>query len=170
MLSYTKFSMEVNKKVAEVWPLLAKLTQDFPELRFVLGRKFMFRPTRTIVIEKTIFEQKNESGRAGKKVDDLCKNEQIFYDLRLLHEVGHALLEHKNCSNELDRIKKERSAWEKAQALSYIYNIAYDKEFVEAELDSYRDWLEQKTRCPECGMVRCRDHKGCLRCPICEMF
>lgn len=161
--------MEVNKKAAKSWSLLEKLCTDYPKLRFVTGRKFMFRPPRTIVIEQKFFEQKMFTKEREEAVVDPCRSEQIFYDLRLLHEVGHALLEHKDCSSELDRIKKERSAWEKAQALSYIYNVPYDKEFVEAELDSYRDWLERKLRCPECGMARYSDRGGVLRCPSCEI-
>lgn len=155
--------------MAQCWPLLAKLRQDYPQLKFMTGRKFMYRPPRTIVIEKQVFEQKIDTENVTDFRNHPCNSEQNFYNLRLLHEMGHALLEHKNCSDEIDRIKKERSAWEKAQALSYIYSVPYDKEFVEAELDSYRDWLEQKTRCPECGMTRYCDKKGNLRCPGCEI-
>lgn len=161
--------MEVSKKAAKVWPLLKKLSTDYPDLKFVTGRKFMFRPPRTIVIEQKIFEQENSTKTKVDGADDPCKIEQNFYDMRLLHEVGHALLEHRNCSSEHDRIKKERSAWEKAQALSYIYSVPYDKDFVEAELDTYRDWLERKMRCPECEAAQYVDNKGKRHCPACEL-
>lgn len=135
--------------------LLVRLKADHPELNFRVGAKFLYRPWRTIYYEQFL--------RGGQE-------DEQKYCLQLLHEVGHALLRHFDYVTDLERIKIERSAWDKAQQLCDIYNIAYDEDFVEEELDTYRDWLQRRSVCPECGLVRYQDKRGGYHCPRCEAF
>lgn len=128
--------------------LVAKLTADYPELRFRVGKKFMFRPPRTVVVEV---------GGASE------------WGLQLLHEVGHALSGHRDFRTDPERIKMEREAWERARGLAETYNIRYDEEFVEGALDTYRDWLHQRSACPECGLTRYQTQDGQWHCPGCEI-
>lgn len=62
----------------------------------------------------------------------------------------------------------EREAWEKARELCERYGVEYDEEVVEAELDSYREWLHKRSRCPKCGLTRYQGGDGKYRCPECE--
>ena len=126
--------------------LLAQLKVDFPDFYFRKGRKFAFRPPRTIIIGP----------------------EESFSSLLLLHEVGHALSGHISYKTDARRIKMEREAWEKARELCAIYNIEYDEAVVEQELDTYRDWLDQKSRCPDCGLTRFQTPDGEYHCPRCS--
>lgn len=128
--------------------LVAKLAADYPELRFRVGKKFMFRPPRTVVVE---------AGGTSK------------WGLQLLHEVGHALSGHRDFRTDPERIKMEREAWERARGLAEAYNIQYDEEFVERALDTYRDWLHQRSTCPECGLTRYQTQDGQWHCPGCEI-
>lgn len=128
--------------------LLEKLRVDFPDFRFVKGVRFAFRPPHTIIIGP---EEANDS-------------------LLLMHELGHALCRHQDFGTGVERLKMERAAWEKAQELCGSYGVCYDENVVEAELDTYRDWLDKKSRCPICGLTRFQAPDGTYHCPRCENF
>lgn len=128
--------------------LAARLAADYPELRFRVGKKFMFRPPRTVIMEASGVSR---------------------WELQLLHEVGHALSGHRDFRTDPERLKMEREAWERARGLAATYNIRYDEEFVEGALDTYRDWLHQRSACPECGLTRYQTQDGRWHCPGCEI-
>ncbi len=125
--------------------LLERLKVDYPDFCFRRGRKFAFRPPRTIAV-------------GPEEPDDA---------LLLLHEMGHAILGHRDFKTDVGRIKMERAAWEKARELCDKYGVEYDEAVVERELDTYRDWLDQKSRCPDCGLTRFQTPDGEYRCPRC---
>ena len=127
---------------------LAKIKSDFSDYRFVSGAKFAFRPPKTIVIGPA---EENDS-------------------MLLLHELGHALSCHRDFDTSARRIKMEREAWEKAKELAPQYGIEFNEELVESELDTYREWLHQKSRCPKCGLTRFQTPNGVFHCPRCENF
>ena len=133
--------------------LLARLKADFPEFHWKTGKKFSFRAPRTIT-----FVQSPENPPARV---------QNNYALQLLHELGHARLGHRDFATDAERLKMECAAWAEAKQLCARYGIKYDGEFVEEELDSYRDWLHQKSRCPDCGLTRYQTKDGKYHCPIC---
>ncbi|MBQ5812095.1 TFIIB-type zinc finger domain-containing protein [Candidatus Saccharibacteria bacterium] len=130
----------------ELQLLTEKLKKDYPDLRFKEGRKFAFRPPRTIVIGP----------------------EEPGAELLLLHEVGHAISGHRDFDVDVKRLKMEVEAWEKARDLANNYGVEFSEEVMEAELDSYRDWLHQKSRCPACGLTRFETPDGQYHCPRCE--
>lgn len=128
--------------------LIDKLKGDFPDFKFVTGKKFAFRPPKTIVIGP----------------------EEPQSDLLLLHELGHAISGHRDFKVDVGRLKMEVEAWEKAQELADKYGVKFDVEVMEGELDTYRDWLHQKSRCPDCGLTRFETPDGIYHCPRCENF
>ena len=127
--------------------LVEQLKNDFKEFNFRTGKKFKFRPPKTIIIGPT------EEGDS----------------LLLLHELGHALCRHRDFDTDAKRLKMEREAWEKARELACKYNIPFDEDLMENELDSYRDWLDQKSRCPKCRLTRYQTPDGVYHCPRCEL-
>lgn len=206
----TEASSAVEPKLTETSPLddplILRLRQDYPHLRFKIGRKFTFRPPRTIIIEpkdseekpRTIIiepkdseekpqtiatEPKDSEENNSQKEQKIPQSEQKgpqseqkndFYRLQILHEVGHAILEHEFYQADVERLKMERAAWEKARELCLKYQgefgVEYDENFVEEALDSYRDWLHVKSRCPRCGVTRFQDRKGRYFCPECDSY
>ena len=128
--------------------LLEKLKGDFSEFKFTSGKKFTFRPPKTIVIGP----------------------DELRADLLLLHELGHAILGHRDFRMNVERLKMEMEAWEKARELADKYGLEFDPEVMESELDTYRDWLHQKSRCPNCGLTRFETPDGSYHCPRCENF
>ena len=146
----------------EVADFLVCLKRDFSELRFLEGRRFMYRPARTIYYENMGFLE-------GVGVDlELSQKLIQEYKLQVLHEVGHALSEHKFFRTDLQRVKMEREAWERARGLCEQYGVVYNEEFVEEKMDTYREWLHRKSRCPECGLTRYQTKDGRYHCPGCE--
>lgn len=86
----------------------------------------------------------------------------------LLHELSHAILGHYSFNVDIERMKMESNAWEKAKELAKNYNIEMDDEFIQTELDTYRDWLHKKSRCPNCGLTRFQTPDSQYHCPRCE--
>lgn len=125
---------------------LEQLTSDHQEFRFVVGKKFAFRPPKTVVI--------------GPK--------EPFWQLLALHEVSHAICKHKSFRMDVERLKMENQAWEKARELAKRYRIEVDEDLIQDELDTYRDWLHQKSRCPKCGLTRFQTPDSLYHCPRCE--
>lgn len=128
---------------------LAKIKTDFPSLNFVSGKKFAFKPPRTVV-----FSSLDES-------EDSV--------LLLLHEIGHYLTGRYDFKTEIERLKIEVLAWEKARELCAKYNVEINEGLIQNELDTYRDWLHQKSRCPSCGLTRFQTSDGKFHCPRCDV-
>jgi len=151
--------------------LLERLKSDYPKLRFREGKKFAFRPPRTVFYEAEQLKQSRqvEPGHPEQPVGLERADCSGQAELQLLHELGHAVLEHKNFRTDLERLKMEVAAWAEARKFCEQYNIYYDEEFVEGQLDSYRDWLHAKSRCPRCGLTRYQTPNGQYHCPGCEL-
>lgn len=73
-------------------------------------------------------------------------------DWSLLHEAGHAILNHQNFTNDFNLLDKELQAWEKAKRISKHFNLKIDQNHIENCLDTYRDWLDRRSQCPKCGL------------------
>lgn len=127
---------------------LAKIKSSYPDFKFVTGAKFAFRPPKTIVI-------------GPEEPEDASL---------LLHELGHALSLHRDFNTGAKRLKMEVEAWEKARELASQYGIEMDDEMIEGELDTYREWLHQKSRCKKCGLTCFQTPDGSYHCPRCENF
>ena len=126
--------------------LLERLREDYPDYRFREGKKFAFRPPRTIVLGP----------------------DEPFSELLTLHEVSHAICKHKDFRMDVERLKMENEAWEKARELAKHYGIEINEDLIQGELDTYRDWLHQKSRCPVCGLTRFQTPDSRYHCPRCE--
>ena len=124
---------------------LARVRNDYPEIRIIRGKRFAFRPPKTVVYE--------ENGSS----------------LLLLHELGHALSKRFTFNTEIERLKIEVLAWKKARELCVLYGVDIDEELIESELNTYRDFLHQKSRCPSCGLTRFQTPDGVFHCPRCDV-
>lgn len=128
--------------------LITKLRKDNPELIIRDGKKFAFRPPRTVILGPS----------------------EPFWGLLALHEVSHAVLKHKTFRTDVGRLRMETEAWEKARELASRYDLEWSEDFVQTQLDTYRDWLHQKSRCPNCGLTRFQTLDSQYHCPSCEAF
>ena len=71
----------------------------------------------------------------------------------LLHEAAHAALKHHDYHSDLELLLLEVAAWAKAKELAAELGITIDEEHVQDCLDTYRDWLHQRSTCPRCSVV-----------------
>jgi hypothetical protein len=112
--------------------ILLRLQQDYPDLSFIESSQF--------------------SWHAGKQ--NIAYNKSLLGDERgvwaMLHELGHALLQHADYENDVELLQLEICAWEKAHELAKKYAISLDQDYIEDCLDSYRDWLHVRATCPTC--------------------
>lgn len=99
----------------------------------------------------------------------------IFYNPRadgaeyyLLHEFGHALLQHTGFLRDIDLLKMERAAWDEAQKLGSEYGIDIPTDSIEDALDTYRDWLHSRSICPECEATGIQIAPYLYRCTACR--
>lgn len=85
----------------------------------------------------------------------------------LLHEFGHALLHHTTYTHDVDLIRMERAAWDKALQLAKNYHITISNDTIEKSIDTYRDWLHSRSLCPQCsstGIQLAPFSYACLAC------
>jgi hypothetical protein len=134
--------------------IFKKITADFSalEISFTRSDVFYWSPQ-----ERTIFFIESQ----------IEKGVGIY---QLLHEIGHAICEHHSFRSGISLLKMEVEAWEKARQIATKYNIAIPEEHVESCLDSYRDWLHQRSACPECGNIATEIDDNRYRCFNCSQI
>lgn len=124
--------------------LVTRLQNDYPMFEFVASDKARWSPT----------EQK------------------IYYtndSIQTLHELGHAVLGHSEYRQDIELLQIERAAWNKAKELALTYGINIDDDTIERALDTYRDWLHQRSLCPRCGQTGIQNIKTLgYSCPNCQ--
>ena len=135
--------MPKSKKNAQN-SLLARLRADYPNLDFLAGERFLFHPPATIYYEVNS--------------DDY---------LSLLHELGHALIDKTDYTQDIELLQIESAAWAKAKELCAKYHLAFDESYAESRLDSYRDLLHYNSLCPNCGLNGYEDEHQTYHCPLC---
>jgi hypothetical protein len=88
-------------------------------------------------------------------------------DLLTLHELGHATLGHTDYTLDISLLEMEVAAWSAARTLADHYQIAFDQDFVEQHLDTYRDWIHRRSECPHCHQTGYQTPTSIYHCPSC---
>ena len=105
------------------------------------------------------------------------KNHEIHYtkniindtDIwKLLHEIGHALLDHKRFRLDIELLQLEIAAWEKAKQIAEKYSIEISEDHIQDCLDTYRDWLYRRSVCPDCMNTSMQETAGTYACFNCS--
>lgn len=113
--------------------LLRQLRNGFPALSFKPGHTFVWSPKTGDVIYRENVEQEDEVANWS-----------------LLHETGHALLGHSDYESDFHLLMLEVEAWDKALELAKEYGQTIDQNHIQDCLDTYREWLYQRSTCPNC--------------------
>lgn len=129
--------------------VIAQLSHDYPNLVFVAGDAFYWSPVNRRIVYKQAVEG----------------TEPV---VSLLHEVGHALLNHKHYKLDFELLQLEIAAWEEAKWIAPAYNITIEDDHVQDCLDSYRDWLHRRSICPSCATQALQQDDGIYRCFNCH--
>ena len=132
---------------------LNELKSEFGQFNFIPGKRFKWKYPKSVYFEENSaypFE---------------------YFAILTLHELGHGLCKHKDYKTDVERLRIESEAWQRAKTLiseHKNWGLKYDEDFVENELDSYRDWLHQKSLCKTCGLTRYQTEDGVYHCPQCD--
>jgi hypothetical protein len=130
--------------------MLARIIIDYPDVQFVASSRY--------------------SWHAGHRHVSYCRKSSgnTMHDMfSLLHELGHALLQHKDYTHDIELLQLEVTAWEQAAALASRYDLKLDDDYVQDCLDTYRDWLHLRATCPTCygrSLQSDRNHYHCFNC------
>lgn len=126
--------------------LLKSLKEDFATIKFESGEDFYWSYTK-----QTIYYDQDSS------------------DIRsLLHEVGHATLNHRSYKTDFDLLMLETEAWHKAKFISEKYNININQNHIDYYLDTYRNWLHKRAKCPNCDLASLQKEDGNYLCFNCK--
>lgn len=127
--------------------LLSQLEADYPEFEFVEGEDFKWS-----MPNKTVSFVRGEG-----------------FDLFLLHELAHALLGHDDFNLDIELLVREREAWSLAkETLAPRYNISFDASVAEDALDTYRQWLHDRSLCPRCAQTGLQTKTSTYECINCR--
>lgn len=129
--------------------LLKQLQIDYPDLQFETGSQFSWSPSQQTVFYVT---SRNDGDGAWS----------------VLHEVGHATLGHTDFRNDFGLLQMEVAAWNAAVELGEKYGHPIDDDHIQDCLDTYRDWLHQRSTCPTCGSVSLQQDAQTYRCFNCK--
>jgi hypothetical protein len=129
--------------------VLAQLQVRYPTLHFIAGEQFCWSPETNEILYKT----------TPHELTDIWS---------LLHESGHALLQHQSYKGDFELLRLEVAAWDKARLIAEELQLKISEEHIENCLDTYRDWLYRRSICPRCS-TKCLqqdDHHSyhCFNC------
>ena len=129
--------------------LLYTLQTDYPDLHFVAADKFYWSPQ-----DNTVYYNKT-------------RLQDTTAEWALLHELSHGVLHHTSYTTDVDLLQLEVQAWAQAKDIAKTYGITIDEEHIQDCLDTYRDWLHARSRCPECGEHGLQTHGSTYECLNC---
>lgn len=127
--------------------LVKQLQRDNPNLVFTVGEANCWSPQHNQILYAATDEQRDIAG--------------------LLHELGHARLGHQSFTTDVDLLQKEVDAWQEAVRLAERYGLTLDESRMQDCLDTYRDWLYRRSRCPACqatGVQQTARRYVCVNC------
>ena len=128
--------------------LVDKVRADFPQFSFKEGLQEHWSPkTNTVTYE---------AGKSGQKAA-----------YGLLHELAHALLGHYNYKSDFELLKLESLAWQKAAQIAQNYGLSISDDHIQNCLDTYRDWLHRRSKCPTCGVHTLQKDPRSYQCYNC---
>lgn len=126
------------------------LKTNYPDIEFTGGDKYSWSSeTRTITYA-------------------LTDNALLDYH-SLLHELAHSLLNHDRYKNDINLIKIERDAWAFTKQLLNKYGVEINNDHIEDCLDTYRDWIYKRSKCPKCSHVGYQSAKNAYSCVFCTV-
>jgi len=126
-----------------------QIKKDNPTVHFVAGESFIWSPAKNQITYTNQIDNEEHAIWA------------------LIHEVAHYKLDHKKYKSDFELLKLETAAWSKANEIASSYKIEINQDHIQDCLDTYRDWLHTRAKCPNCGVVSMQKkdlHYQCFNC------
>lgn len=125
-------STQASRKTADVNVLIERIATDHPDFTFVEDSRFSWHAGHK---------------RVSFKKTALNSEHGVW---TVLHELGHALLNHTDYRYDIELLQMEAAAWARAHELAAGYGVQINEDHVQDCLDTYRDWLHLRATCPAC--------------------
>ena len=90
------------------------------------------------------------------------------FELFILHELAHAILQHNKYTQDIQLIAMERQAWDYTIKLAKSLKIKAPESIIQSSIDSYRDWMHSRSTCPKCTSTGLQIDKKNYKCPACD--
>jgi hypothetical protein len=142
--------MDVLNSASSYDKLLIIIGKLFPDVSFEEGSSFYWSPQNQTVVH-------NPSS----------PSEEIGI-WSLLHETAHAALGHEIYKTDFELLALEVAAWGDAKKLGEKLDVTINEEHIQDCLDTYRDWLHQRSTCPTCGNGGLQHDPREYRCHNCS--
>ena len=126
--------------------LIKQIKSDYPEFNFKQSSDFHWSHSENAIFYST-------------------KSKDLSF---LFHELAHAILNHTSYDRDIELIGMERDAWEQAKELASKYNYVIDDDFIQDNLDTYRDWLHSRSTCKKCTATGLQILKNTYKCVACS--
>lgn len=139
-------AMNTSKKTSSSF--INNLAADYPQFKFVSGKRPYWSPKIETIFYST-----------DKNILDI--------EAAILHELAHALLGHDDYKSDFELLKLESEAWALATKIAPNYSLEISEDHVQKCLDTYRDWLHNRSECPKCSvraLQKNADIYGCHNC------
>lgn len=125
--------------------LFNQIKVDYPQFKFVKSNKFMWSPN-----DKTIYYENSSDWSS------------------LLHELSHAILNHTDYHMDIELVQMEAQAWQVArEKLAPKYKIEINIDAEDRGLETYREWIHNRSLCPRCGLNGYQKLDLTYICPSC---
>jgi hypothetical protein len=129
--------------------LIKQLRSLLPQVQFEVGETFFWSPENKLITYHT---------------DYMADDTGVW---ALLHESAHAMLGHSHYDTDFELLSLEVQAWQKAKEVAANLDITIAEDHIQDCLDTYRDWLHQRSTCPTCGTVSMQESQSQYRCHNC---
>lgn len=127
--------------------IIKQINLDHPDIIIKPGQQSLWSPS-----DNTIFYEPKDKNRS----------------ISLLHELAHALLRHNDYDQDIQLLVMERKAWEYTKKIAPKYRIKISEEIIQENLDSYRQWLHDRSTCPKCHNNGNQINQKTYKCPACS--
>lgn len=125
------------------------LINSFSDLNFLPGRVFLWSPS-----SQTITYDPRRIESAGGQI-------------ALLHEIGHARLDHRYYKYDMELLRMEMDAWDVARDFAPQFGLAIDEAHIAGCIASYDEWLSKRATCPGCHNFSLQRDRSSYRCFAC---
>lgn len=123
------------------------IARELPDITLTEGTNFLWNPSKRSIEYNSSDEN---------------------YVISLLHELGHAQLQHADYSQDITLVTMEAQAWQRAKIIAQSLGSDISDELIQADLDTYRDWMHARSVCPDCSQNGVQIASREYTCPICH--
>ncbi len=143
-------AVTISPKENTMPSLLKQLVRDYPQFTFSTSNDFCWSPKG----HEILYNPDQLTSRSGPWT--------------LLHELGHAVLDHTTYTSDIELLQLEAGAWTQARLIGTNYGYEISDDYIQDCMDTYRDWLHQRSACPKCQTRSFQQSSTIYQCFNCQ--